>query len=79
MVSTNINAKCSVETMSLQFYTEEQIMLNKITTIIQKMIQPVSRQTELDQFITSKNPQSAAEVDHWAKVFTQTNGGRYGF
>lgn len=54
-------------------------MLNKITKIIQKMISPVSRQTELDQFITSKNPQTAAEVDHWAKVFTQTNGGRYGY
>jgi hypothetical protein len=54
-------------------------MLKKLIAFIQKMIKPVSTQTELDQFITSKNPQSAADVDHWAKVFSYgNNGGRYG-
>jgi hypothetical protein len=29
----------------------------------------------LEQFIMSKNPQSPAEVEHWARIYSHKNGG----
>ena len=29
----------------------------------------------VQEFITSKNPQSAADVEYWARVYERKNGG----
>ena len=44
----------------------------KLASLIKSIISTKStnvRQNELDQFITSKNPTTPAEVDHWAKEY----------
>lgn len=30
-----------------------------------------TRQTEVDQYITGKNPQSTAEVEHWEREYSR--------
>ena len=46
---------------------------------IKKFLQGILNQpTDFETYITSKNPQSAADVDHWAKVYSYQNTSRYG-
>jgi hypothetical protein len=35
------------------------------------LISPVSRQTELDRYISSKNPQTAADVEYYIKQYDE--------
>jgi hypothetical protein len=35
------------------------------------LISPVSRQTELDKYISSKNPQTGADVEYYIKQFDE--------
>ena len=47
---------------------------------IKKFLQRIFKQTsDFETYIASKNPQSAAEVDHWSRVYSYSKGGRYGF
>lgn len=44
----------------------------KFVSLIKSVISTKSitvRQNELDRFISSKNPTTPAEVDHWAKEY----------
>jgi len=51
-------------------------MLKSIKTLLQRVLhQP----TGIEVFIASKNPQNCADVEHWMRVYTQRNGGQYGF
>lgn len=34
-------------------------------------------QSELDRYITSKNPSNAADVEHWTKEFEYRTSGRF--
>lgn len=34
-------------------------------------------QSELERYITSKNPSNAAEVEHWSKEFEQRTMGKF--
>lgn len=46
---------------------------------IKKFLQGIfSQPSDIESFIAGKNPQSVAEVDHWAKVYAHRNGSRYG-
>ena len=46
---------------------------------IKKFLQGIFNQpSDFESFIAGKNPQSAAEVDHWARVYSHRDGGRYG-
>jgi len=46
---------------------------------IKKFLQGIFNQTSnFETYIISKNPQSAAEVDHWSRVYSHSKGGRYG-
>ena len=50
-------------------------MLNSI----KKFLQGICNQpTDFEKYIASKNPQSAAEIDHWARVYTHHRDSRYG-
>jgi hypothetical protein len=55
-------------------------MFKKLKELLQGVVTKIgtSRQSELERFITSKNPTTAAEVDHWMRTFDRT-GGRYGY
>jgi len=47
---------------------------------IKKFLQRVLHQpTDLENFIASKNIKSAGDLEHWMRVYTQRNGGQYGF
>jgi hypothetical protein len=51
-------------------------MLKTIKGLLQKVLyQP----TELETFISSKNPQNAGDIDHWMRVYDQRKGDCYGF
>ena len=46
---------------------------------IKKFLQRIFKQTsEFENYIASKNPQNAAEVDHWSRAYSYSKGGRYG-
>ena len=47
-------------------------MLNTIKQLIAKLFE---KQNDIEMFILSKNPQSPADVEHWARVYAQKNGG----
>lgn len=43
-------------------------MTKLLNSIISWFATP-NQQTQLEQYIASKNPQSAAEVDHWMRIY----------
>lgn len=49
-------------------------MLNSIKQFLQRALRQPSG---LEAYISSKNPQNAADVDHWVRVYTQ-RGNHYG-
>ncbi len=52
---------------------------HKMLKSIKKFLQGIFIQTsDFETYIASKNPQSAAEVDHWARVYSHRSGDRYG-
>jgi hypothetical protein len=52
---------------------------HKMLKSIKKFLQRNFKQTsDFETYIASKNPQSAAEVDHWSRVYSHSKGGRYG-
>ena len=52
---------------------------NKMLKSIKKFLQRIFKQTsEFENYIASKNPQNAAEVDHWSRAYSYSKGGRYG-
>ena len=55
-------------------------MLTQIKQLLQRVFNTNNAyRNEVEQFIISKNPQSAAEVEHWVRIFDQRNaGGFYG-
>jgi hypothetical protein len=68
--------KYSVETMSIYtFYTED----HKMTTLSSKMLSLMERlaemfpkagyQSRLEQYINSKRPMNAADVDYWTRQY----------
>jgi hypothetical protein len=56
-------------------------MFKKLKELLQRVMVagPSARQNALEQFITSKNPSSPAEVEYWVRTFDRTSGGRYGY
>ena len=61
----------------LSYFTVEKE--HKMLKSIKKFLQGIfSQSSDIESFIAGKNPQSAAEVDHWAKVYAHRNGSRYG-
>ena len=52
---------------------------HKMLKSIKKFLQRIFKQTsEFENYIASKNPQNAAEVDHWSRAYSYSKGGRYG-
>ena len=52
---------------------------HKMSKSIKKFLQRIFKQTsEFENYIASKNPQNAAEVDHWSRAYSYSKGGRYG-
>lgn len=44
-------------------------------SIIKKFLQRVlNHPTGIEEFIASKNPQTAGDVDHWMRVYSNRNG-----
>jgi len=50
--------------------------MSKLLKGIIEFLTPRS-QSGLDAFIASKNPQSTADVEHWAKIYDQAKGNVY--
>ena len=50
-----------------------------MTTILEKLTKffEVREQSQLEQFINSKRPSNAAEVEYWTKQYEQNNEGLY--
>ena len=46
-------------------------------TIIKKIMAALTPKpyNSFDTFITSKNPQTAADVEYWARIYERKNGG----
>lgn len=44
-------------------------MIAYLTDICKRAEQPQTYGRELEQYIVSKNPTSAAEIDHWTRQF----------
>ena len=52
---------------------------HKMLKSIKKFLQRIFNQTsDFETYIISKNPQSAAEVDHWSRAYSYSKSGRYG-
>jgi len=51
-------------------------MVKMLLTFIAGMFEPVSRTSELDKYLTSRDPKSIAEVEHFITEFDQIAGGR---
>jgi hypothetical protein len=47
-------------------------MLTTIKKLIDKLF---AQKNAVEEFILSKHPQTAADVEHWARVYAQKNGG----
>ena len=54
-------------------------MFKKLKELLQGVITKTNRQSALESFISSKNPTTAAEVDHWVRTFDRSSGGHYGY
>lgn len=52
------------------------MFLSKLKAFLRRVF-VANYQTELDQFITSKNPTTTAEVEHWIRQFDR--GNTYGY
>jgi hypothetical protein len=52
------------------------MFLLKLKTFLQGVL-AANYQTELDQFITSKNPTSTAEVEYWIRHFDRNHAHGY--
>lgn len=66
--------RCSINTSETtnKVSTNKAPKMFKLLSLIKSIIGTNSitiRQNELDQFITSKNPTTPAEVDYWAKEY----------
>jgi 5-methylcytosine-specific restriction endonuclease McrBC regulatory subunit McrC len=50
-----------------------------MTTIIQKLTKffEIKEQSRLEQYINSKHPTNAAEVEYWTKQYENNNDGLY--
>jgi hypothetical protein len=50
-----------------------------MTTLLQKLTKffEIKEQSQLEQFINSKSPTNAAEVEYWTKQYEQNNEGFY--
>lgn len=49
--------------------------MTKLLQYIISWLQP-NQQTQLEQFINSKHPTNAAEVDHWTREYQEQYWGR---
>lgn len=54
-------------------------MLKKLKKLLQGVVTKSTHQSELERFITSKNPTSPAEIEHWVKAFDRNGGRGYGY
>jgi hypothetical protein len=54
-------------------HTRKHKMFNNIKRFLQGIFTSSSI-SELEQYIISKNPSNAAEVDHWAQQYNQQRG-----
>ena len=50
-----------------------------MTTILEKLTKffEINEQSQLEQFINSKSPTNAAEVEYWTRQYEQNNEGLY--
>lgn len=58
------------------YIKEHTMFLSKLKAFLRGVF-VANYQTELDQFITSKNPTTTAEVEHWIRQFDR--GNTYGY
>jgi hypothetical protein len=42
--------------------------------LLKKLSKLFEQKSQIEQYILSKNPQSAAEVDHWTREYNQKRG-----
>ena len=73
---TQVQAKYSVETMSnythIQRTLQMKFLSDKMLAIMERlseMFPGSTYQTRLEQYIASKNPTNAAEVDYWQRQY----------
>jgi hypothetical protein len=59
--------------------TRKHKMFKKLKKLLQGVITKTNRQSALESFISSKNPTSPAEIEHWVRTFDRQSGGRYGY
>jgi len=73
MLQHSINI--SVETMSFyKTYGEKhKMLLERILERLAEMFPTQKYQSRLEQYINSKNPTNAAEVDHWLREYETGN------
>jgi hypothetical protein len=50
--------------------------LEKIAGMFLNIFKPVTRQTELEKYLDSMKPQSAADVEYYVKKFDREAGGK---
>lgn len=63
--------------VSTELFTVEKE--HKMLKSIKKFLQGIfSQPSDFESFIAGKNPQSAAEVDHWEKIYSRRGVDRYG-
>jgi hypothetical protein len=56
-------------------------MFERLKELLQRVINSTGRhQSDVEQYVTSKNPTSIAEVEYWVRQFDRRiSGGRYGY
>jgi hypothetical protein len=60
-------------------YKGKHKMFKKLKELLQGVITKTNRQSALESFISSKNPTSPAEIEHWVRTFDRQSGGRHGY
>jgi hypothetical protein len=63
----------------MRTYTEETMsLLERIVERLKEIFQEQNYQTRLEQYIRSRNPQTIAEAEYYAKAFERNEFGRLG-
>jgi hypothetical protein len=69
----------SVETMSFyKIWRKHKMLLEKVLEKLAEMFPTQQYQSRLEQYINSKNPTNAAEVDYWQREYETGNTQNWG-
>lgn len=63
----------------MRTYLDIFMRSHTMTQILEKLTKffEVNKQSQLEQYINSKHPTNAAEVEHWTRQYEQNTNGSY--